>query len=103
MATLGFVLAAVLDPVQAGIVLAVVLLYRGTLPVVVAGICAALVSETVMAFAAAGYAWGELILPRLISALVQAVALWWAVQWLRMWRSGGRRVLPPGSAAAPHD
>ena len=37
MATLGFVLAAFLDPIQAGIVLAVVLVYRGALPVIVAG------------------------------------------------------------------
>ncbi len=52
MATLGFVLAAFLDPVQAGIVLAVVLVHRGALPIIVAGGCAALASETVMAFAA---------------------------------------------------
>ena len=125
MATLGFVLAAFLDPVQAGIVLAVVLVHRGQLPVVVAGLCAALVSETVMALAAADYAWGELIVPRMVAALLQAAVLWWVVRWLRSFRgrsaapdgsgadagaasarfgpAGGRRALPSASAAASRE
>ncbi len=126
MATLGFVLAAFLDPVQAGIVLAVVLVHRGALPVIVAGLAAALVSESVMALAADDYAWGELLMPRVVSALMQAAVLWWVVRWARALRSsgstaptragetagsapagfaplGGRHPLPPASAAAPRE
>jgi hypothetical protein len=107
MATLGFVLAAFLDPIQAGIVLGVVLVYRGALPVIVAGLCAALVLETVRTLAAADHAWGDLIVPHMISALAQAAVLWWVVRWLRSLRSGGsatptrgRRALPRASAAS---
>jgi hypothetical protein len=125
MATLGFVLAAFLDPIQAGIVLAVVLVHRGALPIIVAGLGAALVSESVMALAADDYVWGELIVPRITAALLQAAVLWCVVHWLRSLLSrrsaahsgsgatagsaaagfapvGGRRALPPTSAAAPH-
>jgi hypothetical protein len=89
MATLAFLLAAFLDPVQAGIVLAVVLVHRGPLPVIVAGVAAAAVSETVMALAADGYTWGELIAPRMVASLLQATALWWVVRLVRSMRMGG--------------
>jgi hypothetical protein len=124
MAILGFLLAACLDPIQAGIALAIVLVHRGALPVIVAGLAAALVSETVMAFAANDYAWGELVVPRTVAALLQAAVLWWVVRCVRSLRSrgsaapagaahaagdhaagfaplGGRRALPPASVAAP--
>jgi hypothetical protein len=100
MATLGFVLAAFLDPIQAGIVLAVVLVCRGARSVVVAGVCAAVVSETVMALAADNYAWGELVAPRMVSSLMQAVILWWVVRWARSVRSSGSSApTGPGGAA----
>jgi hypothetical protein len=76
-------MAACLDPVQAALVLALVVVYRGPLPTVVAGSAAALIAETVMALAADGYVWGELFAPRLVAALLQAVAavaLVWAVR-----------------------
>ena len=37
MVTLAFLIAACLDPVQAALVLAIVVAYRGPLPIVVAG------------------------------------------------------------------
>lgn len=96
MATLTFVLAAFLDPVQAAIVLAVVLVHRGPQPIIVAGVIAGVVSETVMALAADGYVWGELIAPRLVSALMQAAVLCWI---LRVVRPGlGRGAVGPRGA-----
>ena len=97
MATLAFVLAAFLDPVQAGVVLAVILVHRGALPVVVAGVFAAVVSETVMALAADAYVWGEFILPRVVSSLMQAAVLCWIV---RAVRPGGG-VASTGEGRAP--
>jgi hypothetical protein len=103
MSTLAFVLdvlAAFLDPVQAGIVLAVVLVHRGPLPVIVAGAVAALVSETVLALAADAYTWGELVAPRMVSALLQAAVLYWVVRWVRSIRTGigASQAGPRGSA-----
>jgi uncharacterized membrane protein YeaQ/YmgE (transglycosylase-associated protein family) len=100
MATLTFLLAAFLDqarivlatfldPVQAGIALAVVLVYRGALPAIVAGVVAAVVSETVLALAAAGYTWGEWFAPRVVSSLLQAAVLCWVVRLVRSMRMGG--------------
>src|SRR5687768_825344 len=83
MVTLAFLIAACLDPVQAALVLALVIAYRGPLPIVAAGTAAALITETVMTLAAADYAWGELIAPRLVAALAQAavaVLAVWAVR-----------------------
>jgi hypothetical protein len=100
MATLGFVLSAFLDPIQAGIVLAVVLLYRDALPVVVAGVSAAVVSETAMAIATDTYTWGEDLPPRTVSALMQAAILWWAVRWVRSVHSGGGPSTEAGGAGA---
>ena len=87
MVTLAFLVAACLDPVQAALVLVVVLAYRGPQPVLVAGAAAALATETVMALAASGYVWGELIAPRLVAALLQAAAL---VVVVRLVRSAAR-------------
>jgi hypothetical protein len=98
MATLDFVLAASLDPVQAVFVLAVVLVYRGPHPIIVAGAIAALVAETVMLVAADDYLWGELIAPRAVSCFVQAAALCWIV---RAIRQGRGRVAPARSNPAP--
>ena len=67
MATLEFLLAALLDPVQAALVLVAVLAYRGPLPVLVAAAAAVIASETIMGLAAADYTWGEAIAPRLAS------------------------------------
>jgi hypothetical protein len=79
MAMLEFLLAALLDPVQAALVLAVVLAYRGPLPVPVAAVAAAVASETIMAVAGADYTWGEMLAPRLASSLAQAAVLCWIV------------------------
>ena len=100
MATLGFVLAAFLDPIQAGFVLAVVLAYRGPLPVIVAGVVAAVVSETVMALAADDYVWGEFVAPRLVSSLMQGAILCWAARWVRSLRAGGSAASPAADVAA---
>jgi len=100
MATLTFLLAAFLDqarivlvvfldPLQAGIVLALVLLHRGLLSVIVAGVVAAVVSETVMALAADGYTWGELFAPRMVASLLQGAVLWGVVRLVRSMRIGG--------------
>jgi hypothetical protein len=89
MATLDFVLSAFLDPVQAAIVLAVILIHRGAQPVVVAGVVAALLAETVMALAADAYLWGELIGPRVFSALMQAAVLVWIGRLIQLVRVGG--------------
>jgi hypothetical protein len=89
MATLDFVLAAFLDPVQAAIVLVVLLVHRGALPILVAGVAAAVLSETVMALAADNYVWGELIGPRLVSSLLQASLLCWVVRLVRLALAGG--------------
>jgi hypothetical protein len=105
MVTLAFLIAACLDPVQAALVLALVIAYRGPLPIVAAGTAAALITETVMTLAAADYVWGELIAPRLVAALAQA-----AVSVLAVWavrsaaRSAGAalgigRLAADGSAA----
>jgi hypothetical protein len=79
MAMLEFLLAALLDPVQAALVLVVVLAYRGPLPVLVAAATAAVASETIMALAAADYTWGEMTAPRLVSSVAQAAVLCWIV------------------------
>jgi hypothetical protein len=96
MAILGFVLAAFLDPIQAGIVLGVVLAYRGPLPVIVAAVAATILSETIMALAADDYVWGEFVAPRLVSSLMQGAVLCWAVRWVRFLRVGGSAA-PPGA------
>ena len=80
MASLAYLLAVFLDPVQAALVLAIVLAYRGPQPVIVTGMVAAAVSETIMVAAASGYTWGELILPRLVACLMQAAVLHWIVR-----------------------
>src|SRR5262249_46494185 len=83
MVTLEFLVAASLDPVQAALVLAFVIACRGFEPVLISGVAAALVTETIMALAAPDYVWGELIAPRLVAALLQAVVLvlvLWAVR-----------------------
>jgi hypothetical protein len=74
MVTLAFLIAACLDPVQAALVLAIVIAYRGPLPTVVGGIAGALITEIIMMLAAPGYVWGELIAPRLVAAMLQASA-----------------------------
>lgn len=81
MVTLAFLVAACLDPVQAALVLVIIVAYRGPLPIVVAGAATALLVETVMALAAPGYVWGELIAPRLVAALLQAAVSLFAI-WL---------------------
>jgi len=75
MAMLEFLPAALLDPVQAALVLAVVLVWRGPAPIPVAAVAVAVASESVMALAAADYTWGEMMVPRLVSSLVQAALL----------------------------
>jgi hypothetical protein len=90
MATLAFLVAACLDPVQAALVLVFVVAYRGYQPILVAGAAAALVTETTMALAASGYVWGELIAPRLVAALIQAAVSLLAVRIVRgLARSAG--------------
>ena len=91
MAMLEFLLAALLDPVQAALVLSVVLVWRGPVRVLVAAVGAAIASETITALAATDYVWGEMMVPRLVSSLAQAVVLWWVV-----------RLVWPGRSA-PHD
>jgi hypothetical protein len=86
---LAFLLATLLDPVQAALVLAVLLLYRGPQPVLVAGAAAAALSETVTVVAAVDYTWGQLLVPRLAASLAQAAALWWLVRLMRQARAGG--------------
>ncbi|MBO0766938.1 MAG: hypothetical protein J2P50_20425, partial [Hyphomicrobiaceae bacterium] len=88
MATLAFVLARLFDPAQAGLVLAVVLAYRGPQPIVVAAAVAAVVSETVTLAAAVDYAWGERLLLRLAACLAQAAALARRVGVIRLARPG---------------
>jgi hypothetical protein len=83
MVTLAFLIAALLDPVQAALVLALVIAYRGAHPILVAGTAAAVISETIIALAGSGYVWGELIAPRLVAALMQAAALAWMVNLVR--------------------
>jgi hypothetical protein len=79
MDMLEFLLAALRDPAQAALVLASVLAYRGPLPVLVSAITATVASETIMALAAADYAWGEMVAPRLVASLAHAVVLCWIV------------------------
>jgi type VI protein secretion system component VasK len=83
MATLAFLVAACLDPVQAALVLAILVAYRGSQPIMLAGVVAAVVSETVMMLAVSGYVWGELIAPRVVAALLQAAVLFWCVSIVR--------------------
>jgi hypothetical protein len=83
MVTLSFLVAACLDPVEAVLVLTIALFYPGPQPVLVAGAAAALVTETIMAFAASGYVWGELMAPRLVAALLQAAVLVVAIRIVR--------------------
>ncbi len=97
MATLEFLLAAVLDPVQAALVLVIVLAYRGPLPIPVAAVLAAVVTETIMVLAADDYTWGELLSPRLVSSLMQAAVLCWAVR--RVWPG---RAATAQQGAEPH-
>ncbi|MFZ1106586.1 MAG: hypothetical protein WAN86_27615 [Hyphomicrobiaceae bacterium] len=99
MVTLAFLVAACLDPAQAALVLVVVLAYRGPQPVLVAGAAAALATETVMALAASGYVWGELIAPRLVAALLQAAALVVAVRIVRSAARGTGAALGFGRVA----
>jgi hypothetical protein len=82
METLAFIVAAFLDPLQAGIVLAVLCLYQRPMPILVAALVAVVASETIMAFAGPGYLWGELIVPRLLAALLQASTLYWVVRFV---------------------
>jgi hypothetical protein len=79
MASLAYLLAVALDPVQAALVLAIVLAYRGPHPVIVGGTVAAAASEAIMVAAASGYPWGELVLLRLVACLMQAAVLHWIV------------------------
>jgi hypothetical protein len=79
MVMLEFLLATLLDPAQAALVLAAVLAYRGPLPILVATVTAVVASETIMALAAADYTWGEMAAPRLVSSLAQAAVLCWIV------------------------
>jgi hypothetical protein len=95
MALLEFLLAAALDPVQAALVLVVVLAYRGPWPIPAAAVAAALASETVMTLAPVDYVWGELLAPRLVSSLVQAALLYSIVRLL--WP--GRTRPQPGAEA----
>jgi hypothetical protein len=89
MAMLDFLHAALLDPVQAALVLVVVLAYSGPLRLAVAAVAASVVSETIMAIAGAGYTWGEMMAPRLASSLAQAAVLCWIVGAIRPGRAGG--------------
>jgi hypothetical protein len=96
MVTLEFLVAACLDPVQAALVLALVVAYRGPLPIVAAGGAGALITESVMALAAPGYVWGELLAPRLVAALLQAAVAVLAVWLVRT--AAGRATAAPGAA-----
>jgi hypothetical protein len=80
MATLSFLLAAALDPVQAAIVLAVLIIYRGPQPIILAGATATLAAETLLALAAVHYTWGEVVAPRLVASLIQAALLCWLIR-----------------------
>jgi hypothetical protein len=103
MVTLASLMAACLDPAQAGLVLAIVIAYRGPLPTVLAGAAGALSAETFMAFAAAGYGWGELFAPRLVAALLQASAAAFIVWVARSAARGAWAALAPDDrlASAP--
>lgn len=96
MATFAFLLATFLDPVQAALVLAVILAYRGPQPILIAAAAAAAISETIMMVAAVDYTWGEWIVPRLAASFMQAALLWWPVwfvrtRWIGMDRSRPER------------
>jgi hypothetical protein len=67
----AFVLRSLLDPIQAGSVIAILYLYSGAGRVVFAAAITALASETIIA-TIDSQSWGEWILPRLISSLGQA-------------------------------
>ena len=116
MVTLEFLIKACLDPVQAMLVLVIVLAYRGSERILFAGVMGAVVAESIMTLAAAGYTWGELIAPRLVAALLQSAVLYWTVRVVLMAarRAGGALaarwlssdcdtadVEPPSSAAEP--
>jgi hypothetical protein len=101
MATFAFLLAALLDPVQAALVLGIVLVYRGPLPVLAAAAAAAVASETIVVLAAFDYTWGELIVPRFVSALLQAAAICWLVGLVRSIRWGGQAT--PATPPVPGD
>ena len=98
MVLLEFLLAALIDPVQAALVLAVVLAYRGPLPVLVAAVMAAVASETITALAVADYTWGDMMAPRQASSLVQAAVLYGVVGLIWPSRAGGA---PQPSALRP--
>ena len=98
METLAFIVAAFLDPLQAGIVLAVLCLYQRPMPILVAALVAVVASETIMAFAGPGYLWGELIIPRLLASLLQASTLYWVVRFvLALHRRGHRDAAQPST------
>ena len=88
MVTLAFLLAAFLDPVQAALVLAILLIYRGPQAVLVAAAVAAAASETAIMLASFDYVWGELIAPRFAASLMQAALLSWIVGSIRPGRAG---------------
>src|SRR5262249_4011652 len=69
------VLVVFLDPVQAGIVLALVLLHRGLLSIIVAGGGAAAASGAVVAVAAPGRTLGGACAPRPGAALLPSAPL----------------------------
>ena len=94
METLAFIVAAFLDPLQAGIVLAVLCLYQKPMPILVAALVAVVASETIMALAGPGYLWGELIAPRLMASLLQASTLYWVVRFV-LHRRGHRDAAQP--------
>src|SRR5262245_17959249 len=80
MVILAFLLAAFLDPVQAALVLAVLLVYRAAPLILAPAAAAGAASETVIMLATSDYMWGELIVPRLAASLMQAVLIWWMIR-----------------------
>jgi hypothetical protein len=101
MAMLEFLPAALLDPVQAALVLAIVLAWRGPAPIPVAAVAVAVASETVMVLATADYTWGEMMVPRLVSSLVQAALLCWIVGLVRSSRGAPRPQTAGASRLTP--
>jgi hypothetical protein len=102
MVMLEFLHAALLDPVQAALVLVVVLAYGGPLRLVVAAIAASVISETIMAVAGAGYTWGEMMAPRLVSSLAQAAVLCWIVGAIWPGRAGDASQQQPTTSLTWH-
>ena len=85
MTTDAFVLKSLLDPIQAGFVVAILCLYSGAGRVIFAAVITALASETIIA-TIDSHSWGEWILPRLISSLGQAGLLMMLVSIIRKQR-----------------